>query len=359
MAGAIACAGSSSAASVAGSAPARAPLRVYVANQASATVSILDGSTGELVETVDLQAVGFSAKAKPHDVAVEPDGSFWYVSLVGDNYVVKFDRDNQVVGRAEMETPGLLALDSGNDLLFASRSMSAVNPPARIGIINRSSMEIEEVDVFVTRPHAIEVDPRGGYVYVGSMGQLNIAVVDEETSEVTLQDLDFEGMGGSTGHGGHEMIVQWAVSPDGTRLVGTAQMSGKLLVYDSTDPLHLKRIGAVDVGTWPWHVLFTPDGSEVWLPNQRDNTVTVVDVATWTVKDRISGEGLAEPHGITISPDGSTVFVSSHNQQGAVSGSGSGADPGLVAMIDRESHSITRVTETSPDGAGMDLGGGR
>ena len=55
---------------------------LYVANQAAATISIIDVASNEVTETIDLQELGFSANAKPHYVVVEPDGSFWYVSLI-------------------------------------------------------------------------------------------------------------------------------------------------------------------------------------------------------------------------------------------------------------------------------------
>ena len=58
---------------------------LYVCNQNDATVSIIDLGTNQVIETVDLQQLGFSANAKPHHVAVEPDGSHWYVTLIGDS----------------------------------------------------------------------------------------------------------------------------------------------------------------------------------------------------------------------------------------------------------------------------------
>ena len=65
----------------------------------------------EVVHTIDLQALGFAAMAKPHHIAVEPDGSHWYVSLIAANAVLKFNRDNELVGRLEFERPGLRAID--------------------------------------------------------------------------------------------------------------------------------------------------------------------------------------------------------------------------------------------------------
>ena len=132
---------------------------LYVASQEAVTVAVIDMATNELVETVDLKALGYSETAKAHHTAVEPDGSFWYVSLIAAGKVLKFDRDNRLVGETAFETPGMLSLDPTSDLLYVGRSMAAVNPPQRVGVIERSSMEIAEVDVFFPRPHAIAVDP--------------------------------------------------------------------------------------------------------------------------------------------------------------------------------------------------------
>ena len=77
--------------------------RVYVASQDGAAISVIDVETHELIATVDLTALGFSANCKPHHVAVEPDGSHWYVSLIADWRVLKFDRDNNLVGQVEFD----------------------------------------------------------------------------------------------------------------------------------------------------------------------------------------------------------------------------------------------------------------
>src|SRR6266550_4337397 len=61
------------------------PIFVYVANQASGKVTVIDAATDSVVAIVDFTALGFSAHPKPHHIVVEPDGSYWYVSLVGDN----------------------------------------------------------------------------------------------------------------------------------------------------------------------------------------------------------------------------------------------------------------------------------
>ncbi|MFQ5529886.1 MAG: c-type cytochrome domain-containing protein, partial [Gemmatimonadota bacterium] len=142
---------------------------LYVANQGEAKVSVIDMETNMVIRIVDLQALGFPAHALPHHIAVEPDGSFWYVSLIAGNAVLKFDRENNLIGQIEIEWPGLLALDPSSDRLYVARSMASVNPPHRVGVIRRTHMTLEELDVFIPRPHALAVGPGGRSVFTASL----------------------------------------------------------------------------------------------------------------------------------------------------------------------------------------------
>lgn len=319
---------------------------LYVANQEAASVSILDLESNEVVTTIDLQQLGFPANAKPHHTAVEPDGSFWYVSLIAAGKVLKFNRDNQLVGQADFETPGMLALHPTRDLLYVGRSMAAVNPPQRIGVIERSDMAIDEIDVFFGRPHALAIDPRGDWVYSASLASNQIASINIETGDVELTNLD----------GMTHVLVQFAVSPDGRWLVGTAEHTGKLLVFDANDPAQLRLTREIDVNRMPWHPTFTPDGRFVWFGNQAANTVTVVDAGSWTVAQVIQGEGLAEPHGIAVSPDGATVYVSNRNVRGEYApgrGPSQAANRGNVVVIDAATRQIRLVVPVGVYAAGI------
>lgn len=325
------------------------PPRVYVANQATAKVTVIDPVGDSVITTVDLQALGFSSHAKPHHVAVEPDGSYWYVSLVGDNVVVKLDRDNRVVGRASMETPGLLALDPRSDRLFATRSMSAVRAPSRIGVIRRSDMSIEEVEVLVPRPHALALSADGKYAYIGSLGTNQIAVYDVARDRVDAIDVP-----GDT----NRVVVQFAVSPDGRTLAATAQLTGEVLGFDLTTPAHPALAHTVRAGKWPWHLAFSRNGHEIWVPNQLSDNVSVVDTRTWQVSATIADSGFAQPHGIAMTSNGQ-VFISNHNSgqsmdMGGVGMAAGATDrPGHVVILDVAKHRVLRTLKTAPDGAGV------
>jgi YVTN family beta-propeller protein len=333
-----------------------APAYLYVCNQNDATVSVIDTRTNEVVRTVDLQKLGFSANAKPHHVQVEPDGSFWYVTLIGENKIVKLDRDDHVVASATFETPGMMALDVDNGELFVGRSMTAVNPPHRIGIIKRSDMSIEEVEVLFPRPHAMALQRQTNTVYTASLGVNQVAAMDVASQAVTITNIP----------GVQHSLMQYAISPDGRTMVVSGELSAKVIVFDVvSDPKHPKIIKMIDVGTQPFDPVFTHDGRWVYLGNKAINTVTVIDTRTWEVADVIKGEGLSQPHGTAVSPDGRWVYVSNNNLKDAhaMPGMTMPADHnmaattkpgyGTVVVIDAKTHRIAKVIEVGHNAAGI------
>lgn len=279
---------------------------VYVCNQSSATISVISVETLEVVATVDLSEFGFDKNAKPHHIAVEADGAHWYVSLIAAGRVLKFNRNNELMGSAEFQAPGMLALHPKEDLLFVGRSMMAVNPPQRIGMIETDDMEIEELDVFFPRPHALTVDPRGEHVYSGSLSVNQFLSMDINSGEINLERLE----------GDTHTLVQFAQSPDGNTMVVGGQITGQALIFDTSNPDDVKLVESIKVNGAPWHPVFTPDGKYVYFGNKQTDTVTVLDVENRKVAKVIEGNGLSQPHGIAISKDGSRVFVSNNNLSG-------------------------------------------
>lgn len=327
---------------------------LYVPNQDDATVSVVDVDTHEVVRTVDLTELGFPPDANPHDVVAEGDGSHWYVSLIGADAVLKFDANDELVGRAELETPGMLALHPTEDVLYVGRSMKAVNPPQRIGRIETSDMSIEEIEVLFPRPHAIAIGPEGERLHTASLAVNRIATLDVGTERVTITEVE----------GPTHVFVQFNVSPDGDRLVATGQASGRLLAFDRTSTDELRRVASVEVGAQPWHPVFTPDGRYVLFGNKEEDTVMLVDAGSWEVAAVIEGEGLSQPHGAAVSPDGRYAFVSNNNLDGAWEpegwtggdeGEGGGSPPGSVVVVDLESRSVVDVIEVGHNPTGLGL----
>lgn len=322
---------------------------VYVPNQADATISVVDTETRRVVATVDLRKHGFSANAKPHDVVGAPDGSAWYVSLINDNKVVKFGPDNEVLGTADFEVPGMLAISPSGDVLYVGRSMSAVNPPKRIGRIETDDMSIREIEVLYGRPHAIVMGPDGEWVHSASLAVNQIGTLRDGSDRVEITPVE----------GPTHVFVQMAVSPDGKRLVATGQMSNSLLVFDRSNLPVLTQVATVEVGTWPWHPAFTPDGRYVVFGDKKDDTVTIVDAESWEVAAVVKGDGLDQPHGAVATPDGRYVYVSNNNLDGYWRPKGwsqrseDDTPPGNVAVIDVEAGEVVDVVPVGHDPNGI------
>jgi YVTN family beta-propeller protein len=336
--------------------PASAPSWLYVCNQNDASVSVIDMSTNRVVRTIDLTTLGFSANAKPHHIAVEPDGSAWYVTLIGDGKIVKLDRNDRVMGQAAFETPGMLALHPSQDLLFVGRSMTAVNPPPRIGIVRRSNMSIEEVDVFFPRPHAMVLVPTTGTVYTASLAVNQMAAVNVQAEEVKLTSVD----------GPPHALMQFAVSPDGGMLVASGELSRQVLFFDISEPMQPRFVASVEVGAQPFDPIFTPDGKWIYLGNKAANTVTIIDAESRRVAKVVHGEGIAQPHGTAASPDGRFVYVSNNNLGGnahamhrdtsAAAASAMPAPaggPGTIVAIDTRTQEIAAVIPVGRNAAGI------
>lgn len=284
--------------------PAAAPQAstlLYVCVQDEAKIAVVDMAGATVVRTIDLTALGYPATAKPHYIVVEPDGASWYVSLIGANRVVKFDRAGKPVASFEMETPGMLSF-AGRNQLVVSRSMSAVNPPKRIAIVNRDTMTGTEVDVLFPRPHPVGV--AGDYAYTGSLGVNQLASISLADERVNLIDVA----------GPTHAFVQFAVSPDKKTLVGSTEVSGQLLVFDLASPAKPALKASIPLGKMVFDPVFTPDGRFVWVPVKMSNEIAVIDASSWKEVARITDKSFMQPHQVVFSADGRTAFVTNNNK---------------------------------------------
>jgi hypothetical protein len=246
-----------------------------------------------------------------------------------------------------METPGMLAL-AGPETLVVTRSMSAVNPPKRVAILRRKTMQGDELDVIFPRPHPVAA--ANGYAYTASLGVNQLASVALADDRVDLLNVS----------GPTHSFVQFMLSPDGRTLVGSTDVSGQLLVFSLASPAKPALVKAIDVGKMAFDPAFTPDGRFVWVPVKSTNEIVVIDAATWTVKSRIKNGAFKQPHQIVFSPDGATAFVTNNNKMDhmadpahaghAMPGAGG---PASLVVIDVKSGKVEKAIELGLNLTGM------
>jgi len=275
-----------------------------------------------------------------------------------------------MVGQAEMEAPGLMVRDPEGPWLYVARSMMAVDPPRSVGRIHTGTLEVEEVDVFFPRPHALALAPSLGRIFSGSLSQNQMGSLEVETLEMGLWNLE----------GPIHTVVQVAVSPDASTLVATAELTGQLLIFDLDTPGEPRLRHSVEVGSGPWHPIFEPDGRRVWMGLKGDDAVVAVDVASGEVVERVVHRAFYGPHGALIRSDGRYLFVSSSGPGGMQVGQtlaggahhdmdhghdhgpehdhhepGEGRQVGTLAVIDVTTGEVVRILEMGRNTTGIGM----
>jgi DNA-binding beta-propeller fold protein YncE len=197
-------------------------------------------------------------------------------------------------------------------------------------------------------------------VYVAGLGDNRIATVDT-AGRVELTEVP----------GPNHVYVTFALSPDGRRLAASTQLSSMILGFDVSGGTP-RQVGAATVAPFGYQIAYAPDGGSVWTGNQRSGMATQVDALSWRVLGTVSGPGFQEPHGVAISPDGGTVFVSSHGVADTAQGGhrpqpadtahgGMHSDvprgTGTVTIIDAATRTVRDVIAVGQNATGIGIGG--
>ena len=94
----------------------------------------------------------------------------------------------------------------------------------------------------------------------------------------------------------------------------------------------------VPVGTSPWGVAVSPDGSKVYVANNNSNDVSVIDTTTNTVIDTVKVG--TNPSGVAVSPDGSKVYVANYGNSN-------------ISVIDTSNNTVTATVPVGVYPAGV------
>ncbi len=319
---------------------------VYVASTNDGSVSIIEATANVVIRRIDFQTRGFSPLSKPYDVAVEPDGSFWYVSLSGENLILKLDRSNQIAAQTSIEKPGLMEIDPVRDLLYVTRAQSDDTPPASIAVVRRSDLFVQDVDVTFSRPHALAVRPQNDYVLSASSDVDQIMIISTESRSVSLFPIQ----------GPEQGISHFELSEDGSTLYGSSTLRNQVSFFDLSGIPVIRQLQSVSIGVQPGCLTLIPSALELVVCNPAANRLTILSSSTGAVLTTVSDASLASPSGSTLSSDGRVLYVSNANTTGTYLPRYEfvGSDvPGTVTVMDTSTKSVRKVLEVGRGARGI------
>jgi len=261
---------------------------LIVLNKDEDTLSFIDTSTGVTEAKLEVDS-------NPHEIAITADGRTSFVTNSGGNSVSIIDntspREIDRITHPDFHFPHGVGLshDDSELLIAATRSN-------RVLVFDVASREPKEViSTHQKSTHMIYFDPSKSRVFVPNIGSHNITILD--ASDRTLITHLPTGRG-PEGAGVH---------PDGESLYVANQHDNTLQIIDleTLDTTFERKIG-----TCPIRVAFSPDGSYAFVPNRESNDVSIIDCERpWEIKRIPTG---IWPGGTVFDREGNRAFVANN-----------------------------------------------
>ncbi|MGB5530946.1 MAG: beta-propeller fold lactonase family protein, partial [Ignavibacteriaceae bacterium] len=322
--------------------------RVYVCDQKSDKVSVIDGNSKVVSGVIDVEQPSLQA-ATPHMVKVR-DG-FLYVTLIGAGKFLKINTDDySVVGEVSGITKaGMIQISLDGSKAYVSRSSTSDPIFQSVYVVDLAGMTImKEINLnAVGVPHGMGLTPDGSKLYVANLTLDRVAIVNGITDE----------------YGDYDDIVlpqgtqpmQANVSPDGKYLYISARGTAKLLVYDTTTD---SMVTEIPVSGMPMHIAITSDGNKIYVGSMMMHNVNVIQKngETWTKIKEITHPGFRMLHGCDITSDDKYVYVSSRNEDGGfvpyfkVAGENNRS---TIGIIDTQTDEVIKLLEVEEFGTGL------
>ena len=293
--------------------PAHAELvRIYVTNSAGDSVHVIDPATNKVLQV-------FKGPEAMHGVAFAPDGSRVYVSNEHDRTLDVFDRqDGKLIKQVKLsDRPNNIAVaKDGRIAIGIARGRGALD------IVEPKTLELHATIPVNGRLHNVYVTADSKYVIAGSIPNKVITVIDLDKEQVAWEvNLD---------KGVRPMTIE--SNPDGSPKRIFAQLSdlNGFAVVDFATRKEVARITLPKTATTfdtdpardtsPSHGIgVSPDGRTLWVTSIPNNSVFVYSLADLKQLGevalpvlKISGrEQISSvPNWVTFTPDGKTLYIS-------------------------------------------------
>jgi len=292
--------------------------QVYVSNERSGDVTIIEGGSNQVLGTIPVGK-------RPRGIHASPDGKRVYVALSGtpisappqldakgnpifqkakdddDDDSVKADKSADAIGIVDVAGKKLTGkISAGSDPEEFSLSLDGTklyvsNEDVKTAsVINVATGKVEHIVPVGQEPEGVATTPDGKRFYVTCEAGGDVYVI--ETAGYT-----------SVGHFKVNVRPRTVAFMPGAS-VGfiPSESTGELNVID-TENLKVLKVIALPQGSRPMSVRVAVDGRKIYVSNGRAGTVSVLDGGTYDLLNTIKVG--TRPWGMAISPDGKFLYT--------------------------------------------------
>jgi len=234
--------------------------RVYISNEASGDLTVIDPGRMESLGTVP---IGKRARG----IHASPDGKFIYIALSGSPFAPP-GVDESTLPPPDKSADGIGVFDiAANKML---RKVPGGSDPEQFAV------------------------GRDGMLYVSNEDAAGLSFVDPVKGDVQVTIPTGKEPEGVT------------LAPDAKYVYATSEDAGTVTVVDIGAR---KAVKTINVGRRPRGIAFLPDGSRAFITNENDATLSVIDTAKLDVVQTINLGQPLKPMGMAMSRDGARLYV--------------------------------------------------
>lgn len=281
--------------------------RIFITNEKSDSVSVINGSTLEVEATIEIGE-------RPRGIGLSPDGSELYVAVSEENKIKVVDPASLKIIR-EFEAgsdPETFAVHPNGNIYISNED------DAKATVFNpKTGEQVAEIKVGL-EPEGVAISPNGKRVIVTSESNsmLHVIKVPENMIESNI-------LVGSRPRAA-------TFSQSGDIAYATAEISGEVVKVDMNSASIIKTASTGDSKSKPKDVILSKDEKTIYVAGGRANKVIVMDADTLDIIKSIPvGKRV---WGLAISKDGKRVFSTN-----GVSGT--------VSVIDTDKNEVIKTIE--------------
>jgi YVTN family beta-propeller protein len=316
--------------------------RIYVTNEISGDLSVIDSTSLDVVATVPLGK-------RPRGIHASPDGKTIYVALSGsppappgvdESKLPPPDHSADGIGVVDVATNKLVRmLKAGSDpenfdVSLDGKTIYVSNEDASgVSFIDVAAGELTKTIKTGEEPEGVKVNLDGKLVYSTNEEDGTVSVIDTAAGKL-LKTF-------KVGRRPRNIVFM----PDGQHAYVNAENDGGIVLFD---PIKYKQIQPIKLGTpgeiKPMFLLLSPDASKLYVSTGRAHKVFIVDTATNAATG--SFEVGQRPWGMAFSPDAKQLFTAN----------GPSND---VSVVDLATQTVTKKIKTTGGPWGVLVLGGQ